>query len=305
MNKKWHKYLVYLSLVFLLIALYQADYLKIPQIHSYPLFLGAIVLLFVGFVVQAYAWQASLKSAAYQVAFKDCIAGMGLSIFTKFIPGKVLIIVGRAGYIQERYKYSLSELSALSLNAQIIELWVGLSIGSIAIMVLNGFEKWRWVVFLLWLALNVAIFSKLAHQIVEKILKLILKKEIHLPQLSAKAVFKVSPYFAAYWLIWSLAFVCFINALQVTNVPLIWGLGFALATPLGIMAIFTPGGIGIREGVMASFLVLAGMEIASATTVAVSSRLWFLIGETSIFLLAFLVHSTKGSIAAKQAGNQE
>ena len=42
----WYKYLVYISLIFLAITLYKANFLKIPQVFSVPSFIISFILLF-------------------------------------------------------------------------------------------------------------------------------------------------------------------------------------------------------------------------------------------------------------------
>jgi uncharacterized membrane protein YbhN (UPF0104 family) len=64
---------------------------------------------------------------------------------------------------------------------------------------------------------------------------------------------------------------------------------FGLAGSIGIMAVFAPGGLGVREGILTGFLTLAGVDLPVATTIAVTSRLWFLAGELFIFLLAVVL----------------
>ncbi len=66
------------------------------------------------------------------------------------------------------------------------------------------------------------------------------------------------------------------------------GLVFPLSGTLGILAGFAPGGIGVREGLMVSCLVLAGFEITEAATISIASRLWFLIGESFIFAIGLI-----------------
>lgn len=55
---------------------------------------------------------------------------------------------------------------------------------------------------------------------------------------------------------------------------------------LGLLAIIIPGGFGVREGIMVFYLVLLGIPLEIAGGIAVLARLWFIIGEIFIFLLA-------------------
>jgi len=170
--KSWFRYFVYLSLVFLAVVLHKADYLKVPQIFSYSVLITSFIFLFGGFISHTFSWKQIVKKSNYHVVLSECLAGMGLSIFGKYIPGKIWTIVGRAAYVAEKNHYPLSKLSAISLNAQFIALWLGLIFGSIGLFLLGGLHPWGWLILCLWLGLTVVIFSKLAHGSAEHLLKL-------------------------------------------------------------------------------------------------------------------------------------
>ncbi len=290
MKKGWHKYLVYLSLGFLIFALYKADYLHIPHIHSYPYLCLSFTLLFLGFLGQVWSWHAVLAQSTYKADYLPSLVGTGLSVFTKFIPGKIMVIVGRAAYVAEHYQYPVSQLSMLSLNTQLIALWSGLCVGTSGLFFLEGFDRWRWLILSLFMVLSIFIFVPQAYQLLEKILSRLLKKNIQLPKIDPRAVIKVLPVFFAYWLCWAAAFYCLAKALSPEFIAIAAGLSFPLAVTLGIMAIIAPGGIGIRESVIVGCLTLAGSALSDATTISVSSRLWFLVGESFIFLVGFVGH---------------
>ena len=77
----------------------------------------------------------------------------------------------------------------------------------------------------------------------------------------------------------------FVKSLVQVDISFSVGFGFPLATSLGMVALILPGGIGLREVVLTGYLSLDGISSSDAATVAVASRLWFLIGEIFIFLL--------------------
>ncbi len=286
--KSWYKYLVYLSLVFLAFALYKADYLKVPQIFSYSVLITSFIFLFGGFLSDAISWKRIVKESDYDVALSDCLAGMGLSVFGKYIPGKIWTIVGRAAYIAEKNHYPLGRLSAISLNAQFIALWLGLILGAIGLFVLGGLYIWGWLILFLWLGLTVVIFSELAHGSAERLVRIVLRKDIKIPRLTIKSTVSVMPWFLMLWAMWSTGFYMLVVSLTETDIA--WNVGFAfpLAATLGVMTFIAPGGLGVREGVMVGYLTLAGIPLAEATTISVASRLWFLVGELFIFAVGWV-----------------
>ncbi len=74
------------------------------------------------------------------------------------------------------------------------------------------------------------------------------------------------------------------------EVSLLAGFIFPLANTLGIVFILAPGGIGIREGILTVLIHASGVDLITATSIAVFSRLWFLAGEGFLFLLGALCH---------------
>ncbi len=288
--KSWYKYLVYISLVFLAVALYNADFLKIPQIFSVSVLIASFIFLFAGFITNAISWKQVLKESNYYIDLKTCIAGVGLSIFGKYIPGKIWMVMGRAAYIAERNHHSIGTLSAISLNAQFIALWLGLIFGVIGLFLLGGLHLWGWLILCLWVGLTVVIFTKLTHAKAEHALRIFFRKGITLPRLTVKSTLLVMPWFVAYWALWSIGFYMLVASIIKMDVPWGVGLGFPLAGTLGIMTLISPGGLGTREAVLVGYLTLAGIPVMEATTVAVASRLWFLGGEAFIFIIGWITH---------------
>jgi uncharacterized membrane protein YbhN (UPF0104 family) len=250
--------------------------------------IASFIFLFAGFIGDTISLKQVLKKSNYRIALSDCLAGVGLSVFAKYIPGKILTIVGPAAYIAEKRHHSLGKLSAISLNAQLIDLWVGLIWGAIGLFLLSGIHLWIWLILCLWLGLTVVIFSKQVHGSAEYLIKIVLRKEIKIPSLTIKSTLSVMPWFVVSWALYSTGFYMLCITLTVVDVPWSAGLGFPLAATLGVMALITPGGLGVREGVMVSYLVLARLPLAEATTIAVASRLWFLLGEIFMFIVGWV-----------------
>ncbi len=289
-NIKLYKVFIYLSLIFLLIVLIKADYLKIPVIYRiWPLIIS-LVLLVLGHFSNALYWKKMLKRRNFVVSYWDCLISGGISVFGKYIPGKIWSIVGRAVYISEKYDYSLTTLSFLSVYAQIIGLWTGLTLGGIGLMIISIGSVWLFFVLISWIGLTIVIFSPLVKKISEYLIKKIFKKEVTIPLLSPKDTLSLLLYFFIPWIIWSVSFLLLVYSLTEKSVDLSIGLGFPLAATFGIMAVFAPGGLGIREGILMGYLKLAGFTIIKATTISVTSRLWFLTGDMIIFIFSVLLN---------------
>ncbi len=288
-----YKYFVYISLFFLILALYKAHYLKIPRIFSSTALTISFLFLFIGFLGQAFCWKKILETSDYHVSFRTCLAGHGLSIFGKYIPGKIWTIIGRAVYVSAKNDLPLNRLSALSLNEQFIAMWVGLILGISGISLLHGFRLWGWFSLLLWVSLTIIIFCTPIHKAVEYIVRCLLKKNITFPIMTVKSAFSIIPWSLVTWASWSIGFYFLVRGLTTLDIPWSIALGFPLGGTLGLMAFIIPGGIGVREGVITGYLNLAGIGFAEAGTISLVSRLWFMIGEIFIFFVGWV--QDKGS----------
>jgi glycosyltransferase 2 family protein len=284
----WYRYIVYLSLCFLAVALYDAQCIVLPRILSFAALTGSFLFLFAGFISTAVSWKQILERSDCRVDFNACVAGVGLSTFGKYIPGKIWMVVGKAAYLAKKNGYSLGRLSIISLSEQFITLWLGLTCGTIGLFLLGGVHLWGWLIFCLWLGLTAAIFNQPLRGPAERLMRKVWRKEINLPSLTVKSTVFLMPWFVVPWVLWSIGFYLLVVSLTANTIPWSVGLGFPLSATLGIMALIAPGGLGVREGIMVVYLTLANIPVVEATTIAIASRSWFLMGELFIFIVGWV-----------------
>lgn len=293
---KWFKYGVYISFLFLIYALYRKNYFVIPHIYSVSSLVISFLFLNAAFMMNAASWQKTIAaSVRMPIPFAHALASVGLSIFTKYIPGKVWLILGRAAYMKQMTAIPSAHLASLSLTTQLLVMWTGLGFGAVGLLLLHDFLTYSSIIIPVWLLLTLGIFSPLAHRSMEKGLSLVLKRHISLPQLHFSSTLKVLPWYGAYWICYSIGFYSLIGAVYTESFSPLVGLGFPLAGTLGLMAIITPGGIGVREGILVAFLVVNGFDTATAVTISVVARMWYLIGEVCIFFMGVVAHRYSSS----------
>jgi uncharacterized membrane protein YbhN (UPF0104 family) len=104
-------------------------------------------------------------------------------------------------------------------------------------------------------------------------IKILLQKDISIPNLTFKSTIAGMPWFIVNWVFRSIGFYMLVASLIGMHVPWGVGFGFPLAGTLGILTFISPGGLGTREAVMVGYLTLADIPITEATMVAVASRL--------------------------------
>ncbi len=97
-----------------------------------------------------------------------------------------------------------------------------------------------------------------------------------------------------YLLLWGccgLAFFLFIKSLspvEWSQLPVIIGI-YATAWTIGFLSFITPSGLGVREG-MLSLLLTVYLPPATATLVALLSRLWSTLAELVLASAALALH---------------
>jgi len=278
--------LIYLSMAFVAYYLYQYDYFQFNEISLDFRWLGiAVLLLWAGFFFSGVSWKIALKVHGIQIRTRSGVVSHGLSIFAKYIPGKVWTILGRASFVAVDANQPISVCGYISLKEQLTYLWLGMLIGIGPMIYFYPFNSIVILVMILTLALTFFLFSEKFHGFVIKIIEKIIKRKLDIPLISFSQMLPVIRYVLVYWGCWLGAFYFFIDAFQIEfSIGTIFC--WPLSISLGVMALVIPGGIGVREGFMTGFMVLTGIPLETATTIAVASRLWFITGEIFMFILS-------------------
>jgi len=288
MKTEWHKYFIYFSLIFLIVVLYKAHYLEIPRVYApFSLFLSFVCLLG-GFMANTLAQQRLLQKFVFHISIRQVLAMEGLNIFSKYIPGKVWMIMGKAIYLADKKKYPIGELSLLFLHVHVVVLWCGLLLGICGLWANDALHLLSWMGLGILGLFTLVLISKTVCNAALGLANKVLKKDYRLPDLNLSKSLFLLPWFLGGWILWGCGF--FLLAVSITNhvFPFSVIFCFPLAGTLGILFIFAPGGIGIREGIITGYLTLLNVSLPEAIMISATSRLWFLAGELSIFIIGYL-----------------
>lgn len=293
-KKNWINYFVFLSLTFLMIFLLKNNYLVIPEVNSILYLVISFLLMFISLIIICWGKFEIFNSSKNKITFKDAICSTGIGILGKYIPGKIWIIVGQAGYLINKYSFKKSITTTLTFIEQFIAIWVGLLIGAISLLFVDELKIYSPIILGGWIILSIILFTKFPSVYLKNLFNRIFKGSIEIPSLRFADSLKVILIFALSWISLGAGFYLFVKAL-VVDLPIngIIGMGFILAVNLGLLMIFVPGGLGIREGVVLFYLKACGLPIEIAITITVASRLWALIGDFLLFLLAIILNNLK------------
>jgi len=292
MFKTIYKILIYVSIVFLVVYLYRFDYLCFNIIEfNYTYLVLSVFLLCLGFFVSMLSWWNILRVYNINIKALFAVYSHGISIFAKYIPGKIWVILGRAYKVSSK-SVSFKLISVLSLKEQLLYILLGLLISFPSVFIYSNFSYYTIVVFVSILALSVLLFSKVFHKFVINIFQRVFKKKLNVPLLEFNKSLKVSGFILIYWGLWIFAFYFFVKSVM-PDVAFISAFAFPISVCYGVLAIIMPGGIGVREGIMVLFLTSTGINVETAVTISVASRLWFISGEIFSFVLALIIKLNK------------
>jgi len=282
------KILLYVSLIAICFFLVNHHYLTIPSIHSYTLLGLSVLLLFTSFLVENLGWKLIVTNAGLPVSYKLAVRSAGLYVFTKYIPGKLWVILGRASYLSERLPATTKYLSALSILLQVISLGVGTLIGLVAPLLL---KQAGWILVHVVIALLIAVvlaWTGVLKSMIEFVFKK-LRIEFEIPSISRRGYLILVLNSLVFWFCLCSGFYLMAQSFSAEPIGMASAFSFAFSCTIGIVALFAPGGIGVREGILAGYLTLTGLPLELATQIAIGSRLWFMCGELFIFLVALVI----------------
>ncbi len=289
-KKHWFNILVYLSLVFLVVKLLSGNHIELPENSSHSQLLMSLFFLFLSFFLLSIRWKLVLKAMDINATVKESIISVGLPVFSKYIPGKVFMIIGKTGYLNKEKGLPVSLLSIAALTDQILAIITGLAMGSIVMLKTGSILTGIIPIILLWSGLVVFLFHPGAIRLLTKLIDKLLHRTINIQMPSSSLILKLLPIHLAYWLSISTGFFflsSWINSGQFVS-PFI-ALAFPFAVCAGMLVLIAPGGIGVRESVILAVCESIGLTGALPASIAITSRFWFTLGELTIFITALIL----------------
>ncbi|MFR3423569.1 MAG: lysylphosphatidylglycerol synthase domain-containing protein [Lachnospiraceae bacterium] len=127
-------------------------------------------------------------------------------------------------------------------------------------------------------------------KILERFIK---KKDLSIP-ITYGQMIKVVLLFICNWLVVGVGFYMLVCFLLSPPVPTsggspLWPGIYGLCCIIGILAVFAPSGLGVREGIMLLGLGLV-MPKEYAVIISIISRLWQTVAELILIAIAFIVN---------------
>lgn len=244
--------------------------------HAHPNWIalagsGAIVLATYALLIET--WRVLLRGWQHDIPFFEAARIWTTSNLGKYLPGKVWAITALV-VMTRRYGVSAAEGAATSVLLTLINTIVGFVVAIVAGAALLRLPTWA-LVFVGVLAI-VVLASPAALPRIGIVAGRLFGRTIVLRPLSHRVLLITALLTAVAWVMYGIAFRLFVLGVlgAAPGAFRDYVAVFAGSYLLGFVAIFSPAGVGVREGAMGFALQRAGFALGPAWLVVVASRLW-------------------------------
>lgn len=248
---------------------------------------GIVVLATYAVLIET--WRVILRGWQHDIPFLDAARIWTISNLGKYLPGKVWSITALA-VMSRQYGVSAAEGATASVLVTLVNTLVGFAVAFVA-----GAALLRLPTALVLAIAVIAVAVVASPSALPRLGVLagkLFKREIVLRPLAHRVLLLAGALTAVAWLMYGVAFWLFTRGVlgcapgALRNYVAV----FAGSYLLGFLAIFSPAGVGAREGAMGFALQRAGFAVGPAYLLAVASRLWLTALEVipPLIFLAFV-----------------
>jgi hypothetical protein len=249
----------------------------------------SLALLGIVFLIRSVTWRMLLKRFRIDVNLRFAFVSDSLTILMKYIPGKVWRPLGKADQIAQQ-GHSLQRCSMVAFLQQFLMILSGLTIGIAGILVFDYIALSKALAYgaLILLFLFPILLFVRELSLPASVLGWIPAARRSLFQRRIPPIADVMLVCFMQWILLGTAYLCFIESIgfSVGMIPILLQ---PLANNIGILSVFAPGGLGVREGVTVTYLILAEIPLDQAMAIAVACRFWFFIVEIGFYALGWLL----------------
>lgn len=253
------------------------------------IFAGSMLLYFVYKLTLASLWHYITVMDNASIKYTDAVTSYLYSILGKYIPGKVFMLAARIP-AYERENVPARKVTVCFLLENVCTLLGAAFLFLISLLFFPNdiLKDYAWAVVIFVIVFFVCINPKIINFFLRFIGKIFKKADMEIP-FGYLQMIKIVLLFIVNWVIVGTGFymlACSIYPLDISCLLYVGGV-FGLAAIIGIISIFAPSGIGVREGILVLGLTLV-MPEEYAVIVGIVSRLWATVAELILILFSFL-----------------
>ncbi len=296
-KKKWMKWLKngFLVLVVIFLARYFYKnfdtYKNLDVKINWGIFAGAVLFYFLYKLTLASLWHYMTKLNGCGIRYFKAITAYLYSILGKYIPGKVFMLLARIpAYEEEGAPIRKVTICFFLENICTLLGAAFLFLVSLLFFPNDLLADYKWAAIGLVIVFFICINPKIINFFLGFLEKIIKKKDLVIP-ITYLQMIKVVILFIGNWIIVGIGFymlTCSIYAIPMSEMLYTAGI-FGLSCIIGILAVFAPSGLGVREGILVLGLSLI-MPQEYAVIISIVSRLWMSVSELALIGIAFVVN---------------
>lgn len=266
---------------------------------------GALVI--VTYLILIEAWRTTLRVWSESLPFADASRIWFVSNLGKYVPGKVWQIAAM-GALAQKTGVSATAAIGSSLLVNLVSILAGFAViavtaagrvGAVVGAEMTGGGERSAQLIVAGVALAGAVALILAPATVPRLAALagrMTGRQLAIPRVPPSAVWVAAVSTVASWLLYGIAFSLFAHGVtpRATGNATSYIAVYTGSYLAGYLALFAPGGVGIREAALVIAMPRFGLaSAADAAVIAITSRLWLTILEILPGLLLFRRGSTQ------------
>jgi hypothetical protein len=255
--------------------------------------LGSGVLVLVTYLILIEAWRATLRVWSQSLPFTSAARIWFVSNLGKYVPGKVWQIAAMGALAQQR---GVSPAAAIgsSLLVNLVSVLAGFSViattaagkvGAVIGAQTSGSGERSAELMIVGVAIAGGLALVLAPVVIPRLAVLASRatgRQLVIPRVPARAVWVAAASTVASWLLYGIAFALFAHGVtpRATGNASAYIAVYTGSYLAGYLALFAPGGVGVREAVLVLAMPRFGLASApDAAVIAITSRLWLTVLE--------------------------
>ena len=261
-------------------------------LRPFPFILSTLIFAF-SYFIQIWAWYLITLKLEIALSPSETLKTWFYSQLGKYLPGKIWLFLSRFHFYESKGKSKKTISIALYLETVTIIMGAGLIFLAALIFhrEIRLFYSWRhpgWLVLLFLLG-----FIFLHPRVLQKILNWALihfKREPVSLSISYSDVLWILFVCIISWVIGGVGFYLFVDSVYPAAPQYILFLTGALAisSTLGLVAIFAPSGLGVREGALV-YLLSFMMATPVAVIISILTRIWMTLIEIGLIGMVYLI----------------
>ncbi len=289
-----------------LFLLRSATEIELGTLTSLPWLPLALLLQISASSLFIMAWQRWLRGID-RFSFGECTAHIGVTLLGKYIPGKIWGLLGRTVLLQRRGVSTQTAVDLL-LADQFVTFYTGTALGVLALLAYFSMAT------SLAGALLIAVATLVLYRNYQGLLTWAWRKFGLLVRkfgsefqpgnsvIGKNRLYEVSIIYLLHWLATATVVALLFTPVVENNLPGLYLLLIAaipLAMLAGFLALWAPGGVGVREGIIIAILSLQ-LDVELAVAAAICYRLICILIDLVVGGLAFLYFaSNKGLLQGR------